>query len=110
MPHRLWAGRKGGRGYSRWWKQHEQQDDGGPGPAAVGASFVQHVEDGTGCIMAGLGRAVGGGSLYQSSGCLFSQRIEIPLESMQLYSTVLMNLAFAIWSEKKSIMDLSRAS
>ena len=55
MSSRLRVGGRGGRGYSRWWKQHEQQGDGDLDPAAAGASFVWCVEDGRGCLVAGLG-------------------------------------------------------
>jgi len=45
--------RKGGRGYSRWRKQHEQQADGAQDPAAIGGSFAQCTEGGMGCVVAG---------------------------------------------------------
>jgi len=69
--------------------------DGHHDPAAAGAPFVWCVENRKECITAGLGRAVDGS--YHHSECFyFSQRIYIPLESMQLYPILLIKLAFVI--------------
>lgn len=40
MLSRAWTVRKGGGGYSRWWKQHDQKDNGDHDPVAAGVACV----------------------------------------------------------------------